>query len=49
MRNAYILGDPQNKRTKSEVAALTLPSRGAKRGRNSYVTPIFSGIPNKGE
>ena len=32
--------------TKSEVAASPLPSRGPKRGRNCYVTPAFSGVPN---
>ena len=34
---------------KSEVAASPLPSRGPKRGRKCYITPTFSGIPNKGE
>ena len=32
---------------KSEVAASSLPSRGPRRGRNCYVTPAFSGVPNK--
>ena len=31
------------------MAASPLPSRGPKRGRKCYVTPAFSGIPNKGE
>ena len=31
---------------KSELAASSLPSQGPKRGRNCYVTPAFSGIPN---
>ena len=44
-----MLGDPQHRGTKSELAASTLPSRGPKRGRKCYVTPAFLGIPNKGE
>ena len=28
------------------MAASPLPSRGPKRGRNCYVTPAFSGVPN---
>ena len=28
------------------MATSPLPSRGPKRGRNCYVTPAFSGIPN---
>ena len=31
---------------KSEVATSPLPSRGPRRGRNCYVTPAFSGVPN---
>ena len=30
------------------MAALPLPSRGPKRGRKCYITPTFSGVPNKG-
>ena len=41
-----ILGDPQHRGTKSEVATSPLPSRGPKRGRKCYVIPAFSGIPN---
>ena len=37
------------KGTRSEVAASPLSSPGPKRGRNGYVTPTFSGVPNKGE
>ena len=37
------------KGTKSEVAASPLPSRGPKGGRRCYVTPAFSGVPNKQE
>ena len=44
-----ILGEPEQRGTKSEVAASPLPSRGPKRGQNCYVTPAFSGNPNKGE
>ena len=40
---------PQQRRTKSEVVASTLPPRGPERGRKCYVTPAFSRIPNKGE
>ena len=35
--------------TKSEGAASPLPSRGAKRGRQCYVTPAFSGVPKQGD
>ena len=31
---------------KLEPAASSVPSRGPKRGRNCYVTPAFSGVPN---
>ena len=43
-----ILGGPQRQArgTKSEVAASPLPSQGPKIGRNCYVTPAFSGVPN---
>ena len=41
-----ILGDPQHRGTKSEVATSPLPSRGPKRGWKCNVTPAFSGIPN---
>ena len=54
-----IKSGPQQRGTKSEVAASPLPSRGPKRGWKCYVTPAFSGIqargaksevvPNKGE
>ena len=40
-----VLGSPQTKRIKSEMAASRLPPRGAKRGRKCYVTTAFSGIP----
>ena len=49
LRHPCILGDPQHRATKSEVATSPLPSRGSKRGRKCYVTPAFLGIPNKGE
>ena len=42
--HSCILGDPQHRGTKSEVAALPLPSRGPKRGRKCYVNPAFSGV-----
>ena len=45
--NYCILGGLQsNERTKSELAASGLPSRGPKRGRNCYITPAFLGVPN---
>ena len=34
---------------KSKVATSPLPSRVPKRGRKCYITPAFSGVPNKGE
>ena len=42
-----ILGDPQQRGTKSEVADSPLPSRGPKIGRRCYITPAFSEIHNK--
>ena len=47
--NISILGGLQQRGTKSEKAISHLPSRGPKRGQKCYVTPAFSGIPNKGE
>ena len=41
-----ILGDPHQRRAKSQVAASPLPSQGPKGGRKCYVTLAFSGIPN---
>ena len=49
LRNPCVLGGPQKRGTKSEMATSPLPSRGAKRGRNSYISPAFSGVPNKEE
>ena len=49
LRQGFGLGEPQQSRTKSEVAASPLPSRGSKRGRKCYVTRAFSGIANQGE
>ena len=37
------------KATKSERATSLLPSRGAKSGRNCYITLAFLGVPNKGD
>ena len=48
LHHPCILGDPQHRGTKSEVAASPLPSRGPKRGRKCYVTPAFSGPLQKG-
>ena len=44
LHHPCILGDPQHRGTKSEVAASPLPSRGPKRGQKCYVTPAFSGV-----
>ena len=41
-----IKGAPQQRETKSEMAASPLPSREPKRGRKFYVTNALSGIPN---
>ena len=48
LHHPCILGDPQHRGTKSEVAALPLLSRGPKRGQRCYVTSAFSGSPTKG-
>ena len=49
LHHPYIIGGPQQGGTKSEVAALPLPSRGPKRGGICYVIPAFSEVPSKGE
>ena len=49
LRHPRILGRPQQRGMKSQVVASPLPCRGPKRGRKCYVTPAFSGIPNKGD
>ena len=41
-----IRSGPQQRGTKSELAASPRPSRGHKRGRKCYGTPAFSGVPN---
>ena len=41
-------GIPKQRGTKSEMAASHLPSRGPKRGRKCYVTPVFLGVAYKG-
>ena len=46
--NPRILGDPQQRGRKSEVATSPLPSWGPKRGRNCYATRAFSGVPEQG-
>ena len=48
-KGSKITSGPQQRGTKSEVATSPLPSWGPKRGRKCYITPTFSGIPNKGE
>ena len=42
-------GIPKQRGTKSEFATSPLPSGGPTSGRKCYVTPAFSGIPNKGD
>ena len=49
VRHPCILGGPQQRGAKSELAASAMPPRGLKSGRKCYVTPAFSGVPNKGE
>ena len=49
LRHPCILGGPHQRGTKSELAASAMPSRGPKSGWKCYVTPAFSGVPNKGE
>ena len=48
-RHLCILGGPQQRAGKSKVATSHLPPRGPKKGRKCYITPAFSGVPNKGE
>ena len=40
-------GVPEQRATKSELAASPLPSRGPNRGRKCFVTPAFLGIPKQ--
>ena len=49
LRHHCILGGLQQRETKSELAAVAMPSHGPKRGRKCYVTAAFWGVPNKGE
>ena len=49
LRLPCILGNPQHRGTKSEVATSPLPSCGPKRGWKCYGYLAFSGIPNIGE
>ena len=44
-----ILGGPQQRGAKSELAASAMPSRGPKSGRKCFVTPAFSGVPTNVE
>ena len=44
LRHPCILGEPQQRGTKSEVAAPSLPCGGPKGGRKCYVIPTFSGV-----
>ena len=47
MRNPAFSGVLKQRGMTSKVAASALPSRGPKRGCNCYITPTFSGVPNK--
>ena len=49
IRHPCILGDPQTKGTKSELAASPLPSRWPERGQKCYITPAFSNPQGKGD
>ena len=49
LRHQCILGGPQQRETKSELVAVAMPSRVPKSGWKCYVTPAFSGVPNKRE
>ena len=49
LHNPYTLGDPQQRRTKSEVVALPLRSGGPTRGPKCYGTPMIFGMRNEGE
>ena len=49
LRLACILGNPQHRGTKSEVATSPVPPQGTKRGRKCDRTAAFSGIANIGE
>ena len=44
---AQIKSAPQQRGTKSEVAASPVPPPGPQKGRKCYVTPAFSGIPKQ--
>ena len=48
LRDPCLLGGPQHqvRGKKSELATSPPPSRGPKKGRDCYVTPAFSGVPN---
>ena len=51
--NCYVApafsGVPKQRGAKSELAASTMPSRGPKRGRKCYTTPVFrhANVPNQ--
>ena len=49
LRHTGVLGGPQQRGAKSQLTASAMPSWGLKSGRKCYVTPAFSGVPNKGE
>ena len=46
--NPCLSGGAPTMGTRSEVATSPLPSWGPRIGRNRYVTPVCSGVPNKG-
>ena len=49
LHHPFILGAPQQRGTRSELASSTVPFQGHKSGRKCYVTPAFSGSPKKGD
>ena len=49
LHNPYSLGGPQQGGQNQKVPTSLLPSRGPTRERTYYITPAFSGVPNKGD
>ena len=49
LHHPFILGAPQQRGTRSELAGSTVPFQRHKSGRKCYVTPAFSVSPNKGD
>ena len=49
LHHPCILGDPQTKGDTIRIGCLSRAFWGPTSGRKCYVTPAFSGIPNKGD